>query len=191
MRQVACEPFILPADVTCDCDADDETLVKYIDSVSDVLAIMSGGKVQGVCCDVVRPRRVGGMACTCFERPWVGGGGGCMCGEVRGITLRGPNPQITTILIDGNQFIDYAIVDDRLLVRSDGRQWPACANITRPASERGTFEIDYKYGQPIPQLAMDAAAEIVCVMMSPEVQKPKLPAGTRGIYDPIPHRVRP
>jgi hypothetical protein len=163
--QVACEQFIDDIDdIVCDCgDTSDETIQAYIDSASDVIAILTGGKVQGRCTDVVRPC---GGSCSCGSASL----GSCGCAPLSAITLAGPNPQITSILLDGVAFTDYAIVDGQRLIRTDGKAWPGTQNITLASSQPNTFEVTYIHGQATPQLAKDACAEIVCSFINAKPQ---------------------
>jgi hypothetical protein len=155
--QVACEPFIEFEDIACDCgDTSEEEIALMIDQASDIIAIITGGKVAGRCEDIVRP--CGGRSCSCGSSRL----SGCGCVPVDGITLAGPNPVVDEVLIDGDLFEDYALVDGTLLVRTDGAAWPGYQDITRPSDQVGTFEITYTHGLEIPKLAKDAAAEIVC-----------------------------
>lgn len=172
--QVACEPFILPEDVTCDCgDTSEEAIAEMIDSASDILAIITGGKVSGRCTHVVRPC---GGSCGCSRLS------GCFCVPLNAITLLGPDVDIDQILIDGVAFMDYAIVDGNQLIRTDGAAWPGCQDITLGSDQAGTFEITYISGQ-LPQLAKDAAAEIVCSFIkgSPNEPSRKPHPNTRGM----------
>ena len=175
--EVACEAFITFDDISCDCgDTSEADIEVMIDQASDVIAIITGGKVAGRCTDVVRPR--GGRSCSCGSSLL----SGCRCGTLDGITLIGPNPTVTEILIDGAVFEDYALVDGTLLVRTDGEAWPGCQDITLASSEPGTFEIEYVHGIQIPQLAKDAAAEIVCSFIRSGPQDARKPhPNTRGM----------
>jgi hypothetical protein len=175
--QVACEAFITFEDVACDCgDTSEEAIGEMIDQASDIIAIITGGKVAGRCEDIVRP--CGGKSCLCGSRSL----SGCGCVPIDGITLRGPNPMIDEILIDGDPFEDYALVDGTLLVRTDGAAWPGYQDITLPSDQPGTFEIVYTYGLEVPKLAKDAAAEIVCSMLQSGPQDGrKTHPNTRGM----------
>jgi hypothetical protein len=154
--QVACQAFIEPEDVACDCgDTTEEEMSELIEQASDIVAIITGGKVSGECTDVVRP--CGGRSCSCGSSRL----SGCGCAPLNGITLAGPNPTVLEILIDGDPFEDYAIVDGTLLVRTDGGAWPGYQDITRQPDQPGTFQIEYSYGW-VPKLAQDAVSEIVC-----------------------------
>ena len=153
--QVACEAFIGIDDITCDCgDVSEATRLEYIESASDIIAILTGGKVAGRCSDIVRPCNV--RSCGCSRASL------CSCGLIDLITLADPNPTVTEILIDGVTFVDYAIVDGNQLVRADGSVWPGYQDNTKLSTETGTFEISYDFGLEVPQLAKDACAEIVC-----------------------------
>jgi len=173
--QTACEQFITADDIDCDCgDTSPEDIGLMIDQASDVLAILTGGKVSGRCSDVVRP--CGSRRCGCSRLS------SCGCTPVDAITLAGPNPTITEILIDGLAFTEYAIVDGNLLVRTDGMAWPGWQDITKPSTDEGTFEITYTHGLAVPQLAKDAAAEIVCSFIRSGPQDTRKPhPNTRGM----------
>jgi hypothetical protein len=167
--QVACESFIEFGDVTCDCgDTTEEEMQELIDSASDIIAIITGGKVAGRCTDIVRP--CGGRSCSCGSSTL----SGCGCVPIDGITLAGMDPTIEEILIDGDPFEEYAIVDGTLLVRTDGAAWPGYQDITRPPDQAGTFQVEYSYGW-VPGLAKDAAAEIVCSFIKSGPQDSRKP----------------
>lgn len=175
--QVACETFIEPDDITCDCDeASEITLVSYIEQASDIIAILTGGKVQGVCEDVVRPRQPLAPACGCAAL-W-----SCTCSRLSGVTLRGPDPDVSEVLIDGVAFDDWTVVDEGLLLRSDGSTWPGCQDVTKPATDSGTFQVTYTYGMEVPELAKLACAEIVCSFLkSPAQNQRDTHPRTRGM----------
>lgn len=173
--QVACEAFIEVEDISCDCgDTDPETLLDFIENASDIIAILTGGKVSGRCSDVVRP--CNGHSCGCSRASL------CSCGFISGITLASPNPVINEIRIDGDPFVDYAVVDGYLLVRTDGRAWPGYQDVTKMPTEVGTFEISYDFGLDVPKLAKDACAEIVCSFIkSPPQDGRKAHPNTRSM----------
>lgn len=156
--QVACQPFITASQITCECEGVSSAIIQgWIDQASDVIAIITGGQISGRCSDVVRPRGEG--TCGCIQQSC------CVCGDVRGIVLPGPDPQIDEILIDGDSFNDWIILDGKTLVRSDGQPWPSCQDVTAPSTEDGTFQVSVTYGQEIPLLAKEAAAELICMML--------------------------
>jgi hypothetical protein len=146
---VACEPFITVADIACDCDTEPvEELEALIAEASDIIAILTGGMITGRCTETVRPV---GRDRTCWDASG-------------GITLRGPDPEITAVTIDGAAFTDYEILDDRILVRTDGQQWPTNQKPWQPDTDDGTFSVTYTYGN-LPHLAKRAAADIVCDLL--------------------------
>lgn len=173
--QVACETFITAEDLTCACEGEDEeTIQGWLDAASDVIAIMTGGIVAGRCIDVVRPR--GDSVCGCVQASC------CACGDIRGITLPGPNPQIIQVLIDGDLFTDWFILDGKELVRSDGRPWPSCQNLSKESTEDGTFEITVESGLVVDTLMREAASEIVCMMLRHPAQSTRQGhPGTRSV----------
>lgn len=174
--QVACEAFILEADVTCNCEPlDTPTIEGYIDQASDIIAILTGGKVSGSCTDTVRPRN-GTRTCGCTLMS------ACGCNSFDGISLRSPEPSVTSIKIDGVAFTDYMILDENTLIRTDDQYWPGCQDVRLAATEEGTFEIVYDYGLPVPQLAKDACSEIVCFFVESDPQSNrKQHPGVRGM----------
>ena len=173
--QVACEQFITVDEIECDCgDTQPTEMGELIDQASDVLAVLTGGKVQGRCQEVVRP--CNGSRCGCYQL-W-----SCGCSPLDGITLAGPNPVIDEIKIDGLAFTEYALVDGNRLVRTDGSNWPGSQDITTSSTEDGTFEITYTHGMVVPPLAKQAAAEIVCSFLSSTAQSTRKPhPNTRGM----------
>lgn len=174
--QVACEAFIDEDDLTCNCEPLDSAIIDdYIDEASDILTVLTGGKVQGSCTDTVRPRN-GTRVCGCTLVA------SCSCNPIDGITLRGPDPTVTGILIDGAAFTDFLILDGTTLIRTDAQSWPGCQDLRLASTEERTFEIIYTYGLPISKLARDACAEIVCSFVGNDPQSNrKGHPGVRGM----------
>lgn len=158
---VACEQFIdAEEELDCDCnEIDDELVEGWIDEASDIIAILTGGKIQGGCTDSVRPRRSDVQTCLCQEI-W-----NCSCGPLTGVTLQGPRPTVTEVKIDGVVFTDWQVMDDTLLVRTDGQNWPGCQDLTKTADESGSFQVNYTFGDPVNPLVKKAANEIVCEVL--------------------------
>lgn len=174
--QVACEQFIAVDDIECDCgDTQPEALAEMIDQASDILAILTGGKVAGRCTDVVRPCNVGSR-CGCSALSL------CGCSPIDGITLSGYNPVVDGITIDGSAFTEFTIVDGNRLVRTDGQPWPGTQDLSVASTEAGTFEVTYSHGLEIPYLAKQAASEIVCSFLQNDPQSSRKPhPNTRGM----------
>ena len=181
---VACEPFLEREDVSCDCDLlEDDEVEALIDQASDAIAILTGGKVSGVCTDVVRPVR--STPHPCFPDRY----GYYNHLEMHdsflrgGITLMGPNPSIVQIKVDGNVVpaTDYKIVDGIFLHRVQGT-WPVKQNVLLDDTQAGTFSISYEHGI-LPYIAKLAAEEIVCDMVRRDVrtnQSKSLPPSARS-----------
>jgi hypothetical protein len=181
---IACEPFLEREDITCDCDAfDDEVVELMIDQASDAIAILTGGKVSGVCTDIVRPLKSTPYPCNVdrhgYYNQW----------EIHdrflsgGITLMGPNPSIVEVKIDGQVLpqSEYKIVDGVHLYRVEGR-WPTKQNVLADDTEPNTFSISYQFGI-LPYIAKLAAEEIVCDMVRRDVrtnQTKSLPPSARS-----------
>lgn len=165
--QVACEAFIVGDDLTCDCEPlDSADIDDYIDQASDIITVITGGKVSGRCTDTVRPRNADRTHGHTLD----------------GITLRGPDPIVTGVLVDGVAFTDFLILDGVNLIRTDGQLWPGSQDLTLVSTEERTFEVIYTYGLPISKLAQDACAEIVCSFIANDPQSNrKGHPGVRGM----------
>lgn len=176
----------------CDDYAMDASLLEdALQIASDVLYALSGERFPGSCSDVVRPnarwRDDGRAPARSFTGGygegygWMGrfGPGLCSCNWGRGdygcnsvseITLGGyPVTGIIAVKIDG-VVLDtsrYRVDDYRYLVRladADGTNpgWPCCQDMTKAATEDGTFEVEFSYGQMPPPAGVRAAAVLGC-----------------------------
>lgn len=87
----------------------------------------------------------------------------CKCGSgTDSIALPHPLHEVTRVRIDGKEIpaSSYRTVQN-YLVRIDGGSWPTSQDLTRPATENGTFEIEFTWGRPVPiggQIAAGALA---------------------------------
>lgn len=90
------------------------------------------------------------------------------CGEATcAVVLRGPVAEVTEVLVDGTVVPGSAYRVDvaggaYLLVRTDGKCWPACQNFTRATDQMGTFEVTYGRGQALPEALAIATAMLAC-----------------------------
>lgn len=180
----ACEPFAQFEDaVTCDCEGVGEDVVEdAIAQASDALATMTGFRYLGQCLETFRPRGPSGCDCMCRRAM------ACSCGHLAGFTLPSPvglnsdgDPDIE-VTIDGVAFTDWVLIDGNFLVRSDGRAWPSCQDITLPAGAVGSFTVTVNHGDPPSLIARNAAVEITCLFLkrNPNNQR-GLPANTRSV----------
>jgi hypothetical protein len=178
----ACEPFAVADDVTCDCEGLEEAeITEVIAQATDALVSMSGFEYRGQCLETFRPRGPSGCSCMC-EAAW-----NCRCGDLKGFTVPSPvalnsdgDPDIV-VAIDGTEFEDWVLVDGDLLVRSDGKSWPSCQDITIPDGQPGSFTVTVNHGDPPSLIARNAVVEIACLFLkrNPNSQR-NLPANARS-----------
>lgn len=124
----------------------------------------------------------GGGAGWGFGGPWGWGwynerGDRFGCQPMSKVRLAGTAVEIVEVLIDGIPLPEFDTDGDpnwrldkwRYLVRMDKpgdgvpnitRFWPGCQNMSLEDTEPGTFSIKYKWGEDVPQLGRDAAAEL-------------------------------
>ena len=146
------------------------------------------GQRFGLCETTVRPCReqcTEGMSTYYGSGPYPGGWGpwhpviirgqwynlGCArCGDSCGctytpaITLPGPIDEITEIVIDG-EVLDpsaYRVDNHKILVRTDGEEWPVCQNMTAAPGEPDTWTVTYTHGIPVPAGGLIAAGLLAC-----------------------------
>lgn len=168
MPTLACQPFATVDDVLsapCGCaytELDDGLLIQdLIDEASDFLYVASGGRVHGVCQRTVWP--LSSRACGPFRNDmdypvgWV---------ISDAIPLAGPNTTIIQVKIDGVALdpSEYALYNGSYLFRRDGG-WPGSNDITKLASEEGTFTVEFSFGEPVSRVTTMATVELVCQMM--------------------------
>lgn len=77
----------------------------------------------------------------------------CSCSNTPALILPGPVASVDEVRIDG-QPLDpdaYRVDNHRLLVRTDGGDWPTCQDqAADPAVDDNTFQITYQRGIPVP-----------------------------------------
>lgn len=177
--QLACEPVVTVDEVLeaeCACDLNEgehgDLIDAYIDDASDILYVLSGGRVFGRCQRQVYPFR---DVNTCgprsllspfgfgsgFAETWVDWDG------VDSIPLRGPNTEIIEITIDG-AVIDpttYGLLNGNKLFRRGSVSWPNTNDVTLADTEVGTFTITYRFGEVANLSKKRAGIELVCSMV--------------------------
>lgn len=108
------------------------------------------------------PQLIGGewfnVGCGCL--------GSCSC-DLRGpssLMLPGPVQEVLKVMIDGEVLPSesYKVMYRRVLVRTDGENWPACQNLLADASQMNTFEVTYTKGIPVPPGGQFAAGTLAC-----------------------------
>jgi len=120
---------------------------------SDVLP-GSGGFVQ--------PALIGGQwyNLTCGNCA----GNNCSCTSISEVALVAPVHSIVEVKIDGTPLVtgSYRLDDSRLLVRTDGSDWPRCNDLNENDTEVGTWSITAQYGQLVPEGGAWAVGELAC-----------------------------
>ncbi|MEU0770640.1 hypothetical protein [Streptomyces albogriseolus] len=153
---------------------DQERAQRALAIASERLRTLTAGRF-GLCEEVIRPCNAPDSPCE-PPAPWAArglyghGGGGildpyawrggirnqacgcvgdCSCGPVSKVVLPGPAAEIVQVLLDGQTVppTAYTLTPDGWLVRTDGGRWPDCQDMTKPATEPGTFAVRYLRGR--------------------------------------------
>lgn len=192
-----CSPWVQPSGCQI-CKHEDfqpGVFERALEAASWLLYNVTGSIWPGVCEDTVRPC----MSAGPFQqiqnpvgdgsRPLTGPGGrnpfglqgpcdctgdllSCGCDLHSSVLLPGtPVVEVIEVLIDGEPFDSWAIVDDRWLIRTDGCRWPCCQALGKPATDEGTWEITYTYGA-MPPVAGVLAAEVLACELAKSWEKP-------------------
>lgn len=172
---LACSPFVTVDEVlesacACDLNEDDhgDIIDEFADDASDILYVLSNGRVTGRCTRTIRPFRAGvlcgpgGLFGWGVDRQnWIN------FDSVDSIPLQGPNTEITEVVIDG-LLIDpseYGLLNGNKLFRRGNLSWPSDNDITLDDTEEGTFAITYRFGNLITLSTKRAAIELICQMV--------------------------
>lgn len=172
MPSLACEVFATVEDVlgaACACDLTEaehgDLIVEYADDVSDIMYILSGGRVAGRCQRTVWPV----TDASCWPVGYYGNHPSVFnIGDTYGtIPLSGPDTEIMEITIDGVALnpSEYLLLNGNELLRKVG-SWPTVNDITLADSEVGTFTITYRFGPHINATGRRAAIELICQMIT-------------------------
>jgi hypothetical protein len=105
---------------------------------------------------------------------------GCSCSEVSETVLPTPVNRIVQVKVDGTPLVTgaYRVDNNRLLVRTDGQQWPYCNDLTKEDTEAGTWSVTATYGEDVPEGAALAMGELACeIVKAGSGQDCRLPAG--------------
>jgi len=95
-------------------------------------------------------------------------GGRCSCAFISEAKMPVPVYGIDQVKIDG-AVIDpslYALRDYRYLMRTDGNLWPRCNNLAKDDTATGTWSVQLRVGQDVPELGKLAMGELTCQIMS-------------------------
>lgn len=177
-----------PVRWTCDVSAESPTATGVaVSSATYVLWALSGRQF-GTCQVTLRPCR---KECyndawwNSYSMPWTSywdyadsnypwfvlgcGGcrGGCSCTQVSEVVLPSPVSSVVSVKLDGVTAPtgNYRMDNNRLLVRTDGQQWPSCNNLNKDDTQPGTWSVTALYGQPVPVMGQMAVGELACELL--------------------------
>lgn len=195
-----CEDW--PVEWTCDLSSYSPALTGYaVTAATRVLWALSGRRF-GTCSVTLRPCRrdcydtwpwgwtewdttaIGSSVWSGY-RYWVPLGcgsctAGCSCAEVSETVLPHPVNRITQVKVDGTPLVTgaYRVDNNRLLVRTDGGQWPYCNDLSKNDTEPGTWSVTALYGYDVPVSARLAMGELACeISKAGSGEDCRLPAG--------------
>jgi hypothetical protein len=110
--------------------------------------------------------------------------GDCSCGRVEEVVLPAPVNRIVEVLIDGTPLVSgaYRVDNNRLLVRTDGGEWPRCNDLSRNDDQPDTWSVRATYGEELPEGASLAVGQLACeIARSAMGGDCKLPAGVQQL----------
>ena len=89
---------------------------------------------------------------------------GCSCSRVSEVVLPSPVNSIVQVKVDGTPLVTgaYRVDNNRLLVRTDGQEWPLCNDLSKDDTEAGTWSVTALYGEDVPEGARLAMGELAC-----------------------------
>lgn len=106
--------------------------------------------------------------------------GGCSCSVVSEARLPDAVSSIIQVKVDGSPLVTgaYRVDDNRLLVRTDGGQWPRCNDLSKNDTQVGTWSVTAAYGQEVPEPGQLAVGELACeILKAMRGEDCRLPAG--------------
>lgn len=106
--------------------------------------------------------------------------GTCSCSLVSEFVLPSPVHSIVEIKIDGAPMPtgSYRLDNNRLVVRTDGGEWPLCNDLSLDSTEAGTWSVTATFGEVIPDGASLAMGALVCeIIRAANGEDCRLPAG--------------
>lgn len=184
----ACQswPILWPCDISCESPAATGAAVAM---ATDVVWALSGRQF-GLCNITLRPCRRECVDDSFFDRellpsgdsgfvqPALIGGewfnlvcgscpGTCSCTPISEVLLPGVVNSIVDVKVDGVILPKsaYRVDNDRLLVRTDGEDWPHCNDLNLPDTEPGTWSVTAVYGRPVPVAGQWAVGELACELL--------------------------
>lgn len=175
-----------PAQIACDIPIDAFPITGFaLDMATDLLWGLTGMRF-GVCSVTLRPCR---RDCySLFPADWglwpqggsypqpalIGGrwfnlvcgncSGDCSCSAVSEFVLPANVHQITDITIDGSPLVtgSYRLDNNRIVVRTDGEDWPRCNDLSVDDGGPGTWTVTAEFGELVPNGAALAMGQLFC-----------------------------
>jgi hypothetical protein len=87
---------------------------------------------------------------------------------------------IVSVKMDGTPLVTgaYRLDETRILVRTDGQDWPRCNDLTKDDTQAGTWSVTAVGGEPVPTGGQLAAGELGCeILKAMRGEDCRLPAG--------------
>lgn len=182
--QFACERFAEVDEVAgdaclCGEDLPEELITDALDMASDIMVLLTNGRIHGRCEQTVRPV-VTGWSCAPRDGEFLGLFPSARFGGMDTIPLPGVNPSVEEVVIDGVVLApaEYGLIDNRYLFRRGGT-WPSNRDLTLLPGAAGVFELTIKFGYAIDFITSQAAIELTCELLKGfSGTESHLPAGT-------------
>lgn len=104
--------------------------------------------------------------------PWIDNGvwrncgcaGSCSCSARCEQRLPSPAATVTEVMV-GGLVLDpsaYYLVNQHILVRTDGECWPVCQDMDLPLTDEGTWSVTYSPGSPLPAAGARSLGQLAC-----------------------------
>jgi hypothetical protein len=197
-----------PVQWTCDLDTLNPAVTGLAVSMATETLWALTGMRFGLCDVTLRPCRrdcYTGSFFDDFGPPWTAGwsypqpaliGGqwfnltcgscssGCSCSTVSEVLLPAPVHRIVEVKVDGTPLVTgaYRVDNNRLLVRTDGGEWPRCNDLSLADTEPDTWSVTATYGEVPPEGAALAMGELACeIAKAADGQDCRLPAGVQQL----------
>lgn len=110
--------------------------------------------------------------------------GTCSCGHVSEFVLPAPVHEILEIKIDGTPMVtgSYRLDNNRIVIRTDGEDWPRCNDLSKDDTEEDTWSVTATYGEVVPEGAKLAMGQLACeILRAAAGGDCKLPAGLQQL----------